>query len=131
MGGNGEALWIPTNPTLKPFATIAFGLDRRQTVPCDSAKLFVSPASFDSFSQIGDPPITDLDNSFLNANDQKDLWKKCMSVSSPRKIPVRRRGERIHPQYRELQTDAMKAHKELDVFKKNTGNSLRGLDLKM
>lgn len=47
-----------------------------------------------------------------------------MSVSFPRIIPVRRRDER---------TDAMSAHKdqELDVFKKNIGNSSEGLDLKM
>lgn len=76
MGGDGEALWIATNPTLRPFATLAFGLDRRQTVPSDSAKLLISPASFDSFSQIGPPPVTDIDNSFPNANDLKDLWKK-------------------------------------------------------
>lgn len=76
MGGDGEAPWIPTNPTLRLFATLAFGLDRRQTVSSDSATLLVSPASFDSFSQIGPPPVTDLENSFPNANDLKDLWKR-------------------------------------------------------
>lgn len=77
MGSIGEAPWIPTNPTLRPFSPIAFGFDRRQSVPSDPAKLLVSPASFDSFSQIGPPTVTDLDNSFPNANDLKDLWKRA------------------------------------------------------
>lgn len=76
MGSDGEALSIPNNPTFRPFSPIAFGFDRRQSVPSDPAKLLVSPASFDSFSQIAPPPVTDLDNSFPNANDLNNLWKR-------------------------------------------------------
>lgn len=135
MGSDGEAPWIPTNPTFRPFSPIAFGFDRRQSVPSDPAKLFVSPASFDSFSRIGPPPVTDLDNSFPNANDLKDLWKRAYERVFSQDNTSKEKGRKDpakDSQYRELQIDAMSAHKdqELDVFK-NAGNSSEGLDLKM
>lgn len=70
MGSDGEAPWIPTNPTFRPFSPVAFSFDRRQSVPPDPARLLVSPARFDSFSQIGPPTVTDLDNFWKRANER-------------------------------------------------------------
>uniref|UniRef100_A0A8D3DM90 Cytoplasmic dynein 2 light intermediate chain 1 n=1 Tax=Scophthalmus maximus TaxID=52904 RepID=A0A8D3DM90_SCOMX len=97
------------------FSHLAFGLERGKTVSFDSSKPLIIPAGSDSFSQIGTPPVTDVDITSLHAKNPKDLWKKVYERVFPQESTSKQR-ELKDPakdtQYSELQIDAMRAQKD-------------------
>ncbi|XP_067371627.1 cytoplasmic dynein 2 light intermediate chain 1 isoform X2 [Channa argus] len=116
------------------FSHLAFGLDRGKTVSCDSTKPLIIPAGSDSFSQIGSPPIADIDISSLHAKNPKDLWKKVYERVFPEENTSEQRELKDpakDPQYSELQIDAMRAQKdqELEQYKRNAAKSWKALEL--
>ncbi|KAF0027106.1 hypothetical protein F2P81_019847 [Scophthalmus maximus] len=116
------------------FSHLAFGLERGKTVSFDSSKPLIIPAGSDSFSQIGTPPVTDVDITSLHAKNPKDLWKKVYERVFPQESTSKQR-ELKDPakdtQYSELQIDAMRAQKdqELEQYKRNAAKSWKGLAL--
>ncbi|XP_077470222.1 cytoplasmic dynein 2 light intermediate chain 1 [Stigmatopora argus] len=116
------------------FSHLAFNADMGKTVSFDSTKPFIIPAGSDSLSQIGSPPMTDVDITSLHARNPKDLWKKVYE----RIFPPENTSEKKEvndpakdPQYSEQQIDAMRAQKdqELEEYKKNATKSWKGLEL--
>ncbi|XP_017287245.1 cytoplasmic dynein 2 light intermediate chain 1 isoform X2 [Kryptolebias marmoratus] len=116
------------------FSHLAFGLDRGKTVSCDPGKPLIISTGSDSFSQIGSPPVTDVDITSLHAKNPKDLWKKVYErvfpsegVSEQREL----KDPAKDPQYSEPQIDAMRAQKdqELERYKRNAAKSWKGLEL--
>ncbi|XP_014897712.1 cytoplasmic dynein 2 light intermediate chain 1 [Poecilia latipinna] len=116
------------------FSHLAFGLDRGKTVSCDSGKPLIIPAGSDSFSQIGAPPLTDIDITSLHAKNPKDLWKKVYERVFPSESHIEQRELKDpakYPQYSEPQIDAMRAQKdqELEQYKRNAAKSWKELQL--
>nr|XP_020453291.1 cytoplasmic dynein 2 light intermediate chain 1 isoform X2 [Monopterus albus] len=116
------------------FSHLAFGLDRGKTVCYESAKPLIIPAGSDSFSQIGSPPINDVDMSSLHAKTPKDLWKKAYEHVFPQESTSEQRDLKDpakDSQYSEPQIDAMRTQKdqELEQYKRNAAKSWKGLDL--
>uniref|UniRef100_A0A3Q3ICD7 Cytoplasmic dynein 2 light intermediate chain 1 n=1 Tax=Monopterus albus TaxID=43700 RepID=A0A3Q3ICD7_MONAL len=116
------------------FSHLAFGLDRGKTVCYESAKPLIIPAGSDSFSQIGSPPINDVDMSSLHAKTPKDLWKKAYEHVFPQEVVQSLRDLKDpakDSQYSEPQIDAMRTQKdqELEQYKRNAAKSWKGLDL--
>ncbi|XP_026212675.1 cytoplasmic dynein 2 light intermediate chain 1 [Anabas testudineus] len=116
------------------FSHLAFGLDKGKTVSCDSTKPLIIPAGSDSFSQIGSPPVADVDISSLHAKNPKDLWKKVYERIFPQESTSEQRELKDpakDPQYSEPQIDAMRAQKdqELEQYKRNAAKSWKGLEL--
>uniref|UniRef100_A0A3Q3N9W8 Dynein cytoplasmic 2 light intermediate chain 1 n=1 Tax=Mastacembelus armatus TaxID=205130 RepID=A0A3Q3N9W8_9TELE len=97
------------------FSHLAFGLDRGKTVSCESTKPLVIPAGSDSFSQIGSPPVSDVDMSSLHAKNPKDLWKKVYERVFPQESTSEQRELKDpakDPQYSEPQIDTMRTQKD-------------------
>lgn len=116
------------------FSHLAFGLDRGKTVSLDPAKPLVVPAGSDSFSQIGSPPMTEVDITTLHAKNPMDLWKKVYERIFPQESTSEQKevsDPARDPQYAEPQLDAMRAQKdqELEQLRRNAAKSWKGLDL--
>ncbi|XP_018621541.2 cytoplasmic dynein 2 light intermediate chain 1 [Scleropages formosus] len=112
---------------------LAFGMERGKTVSVDPSKPLIIPTGMDSFSQIGSPPITDVDIGTLHARNPLDLWKKVFervfppeSTSDLKEL----KDPAKDPQYSEAQIDSMRAQKdqELEQYKKNASKSWKGID---
>uniref|UniRef100_A0A8C9SXM8 Cytoplasmic dynein 2 light intermediate chain 1 n=1 Tax=Scleropages formosus TaxID=113540 RepID=A0A8C9SXM8_SCLFO len=94
---------------------LAFGMERGKTVSVDPSKPLIIPTGMDSFSQIGSPPITDVDIGTLHARNPLDLWKKVFervfppeSTSDLKEL----KDPAKDPQYSEAQIDSMRAQKD-------------------
>uniref|UniRef100_A0A1A7YHR1 Cytoplasmic dynein 2 light intermediate chain 1 n=1 Tax=Iconisemion striatum TaxID=60296 RepID=A0A1A7YHR1_9TELE len=116
------------------FSHLAFGLERGKTMSCEPGKPVIIPAGSDSFSQIGSPPLTDVDITSLHAKNPKDLWKKVFERVFPNESASEQRALKDPAkdlQYSELQIDAMRAQKdqELEQYKRNATKTWRGLEL--
>uniref|UniRef100_A0A8C6KD38 Cytoplasmic dynein 2 light intermediate chain 1 n=1 Tax=Nothobranchius furzeri TaxID=105023 RepID=A0A8C6KD38_NOTFU len=116
------------------FSHLAFGLEKGKTMCCDPGKPTIIPAGSDSFSQIGSPPLTDVDITSLHAKNPKDLWKKVFERVFPNEGASEQRELKDpakDPQYSEPQIDAMRAQKdqELEQYKRNATKSWKGLEL--
>uniref|UniRef100_A0A1A8N4Q0 Cytoplasmic dynein 2 light intermediate chain 1 n=2 Tax=Nothobranchius rachovii TaxID=451742 RepID=A0A1A8N4Q0_9TELE len=116
------------------FSHLAFGLEKGKTMCCDPGKPTIIPAGSDSFSQIGSPPLTDVDIMSLHAKNPKDLWKKVFERVFPNESASEQRELKDpakDPQYSEPQIDAMRAQKdqELEQYKRNATKSWKGLEL--
>uniref|UniRef100_A0A3Q3SXN0 Cytoplasmic dynein 2 light intermediate chain 1 n=1 Tax=Mastacembelus armatus TaxID=205130 RepID=A0A3Q3SXN0_9TELE len=86
-----------------------------KTVSCESTKPLVIPAGSDSFSQIGSPPVSDVDMSSLHAKNPKDLWKKVYERVFPQESTSEQRELKDpakDPQYSEPQIDTMRTQKD-------------------
>ncbi|KAL0983840.1 hypothetical protein UPYG_G00133440 [Umbra pygmaea] len=121
--------------TKSVFTQLAFGTDKGKSMCLDPSKPLLVPMGMDSFSQIGSPPITDVEMGTLHAKNPLDLWKKVFEVvfppesTSEHNIDVKDPAK--DPQYSEPQIDSMRAQKdmELEQYKRNASMSWKGLVL--
>ncbi|XP_060042943.1 cytoplasmic dynein 2 light intermediate chain 1 isoform X2 [Erinaceus europaeus] len=97
---------------------LAFGIDRSKSICVDQNKPLYITAGLDSLSQIGAPPIPDVDLGQLHAHSPLDLWKKvCDKLFPPKNTSILKdaRDPARDPQYAENDVDEMRLQKDQAV----------------
>ncbi|XP_059841694.1 cytoplasmic dynein 2 light intermediate chain 1 [Hypanus sabinus] len=113
---------------------LAFGTDRSKTISVEYNKPLFVPAGMDSLSQIGSPPVAEVELSKISARNPIDLWKKvyerlfpCESTREFKEIldPAK------DPQYAEPEVDAMRTQKdqELEHYRRNASKLWKEMEL--
>lgn len=113
---------------------LAFGVDKSKSICVDQNKPLFVTAGLDSLSQIGSPPVSDVDLGQLHAQSPLDLWKKvCDRLFPPKSTSTLRdiRDPAKDPQYAEGDVDEMRLQKdqELEQYKRSSSKSWKQIEL--